>query len=87
MIVSSKSQINTRSVVSSGALGETVFVRRPRPLGPRASEPKAFAGSRERRDVSPFKGDIGLSPSVTPFDGLSSSSLLLVSLYGHSIYN
>lgn len=71
MIVSSKSQINTRSVVSSGALGETVFVRRPRPLGPRASEPKVFAGSRERRDVSPFKGDIGLSPSVTPFDGLS----------------
>lgn len=68
MIVSSRSHINTLSVVDSGVVGETVFVRRPLPLAPLCSVPKVM--SLVLRALSAFRGDVEPSRLI-PFDGLS----------------
>lgn len=70
-MVSSKSHINTRSVVDSGVVGETVFVRLPLPLVPLVSDVTLLVDSRDLLDVSTFNGEVGLSFIVIPFDGLS----------------
>lgn len=63
--------MNTRSVVDSGVVGETVFVLRPLPLVPLISGPILPAESLERLALSAFKGDVEPSPKLIPFDGLS----------------
>lgn len=76
IIVSSKSHIKTRSVVDSGVVGETVFVRRPRPLVLLGSEPKLDEESLDRLALSAFKGDVDPSVKFNPFDGLSVKIML-----------
>lgn len=70
-MVSSKSQINTRSVVDSGVVGETVFVRLPLPLVVLVSGAMLLLESRDLLAVSTFMGEVGLSFKPIPFDGLS----------------
>lgn len=55
MIVSSRSHINTLSVLDSWAVGDTVFVLRPLPLDPRVSGPILFIESRDLLELSTFK--------------------------------
>lgn len=71
MIVSSRSQINTLSVVDSGVAGDTVFVLLPLPRLLRASEPMLFEASLVLLEPSGFKGDWAPSPKLIPFEGLS----------------
>lgn len=73
IIVSSRSHINTRSVVDSGVVGETVFVRLPLPLVLLGSDVILLVDSRDLLDVSTFNGEVGLSFNVIPFDGLSTN--------------
>lgn len=63
--------MKTRSVVDSGVVGETVFVRLPRPLVLRVSDPKLDEESLERLALSAFKGDVEPSVKFSPFEGLS----------------
>lgn len=63
--------MKTLSVVDSGLVGETVFVRLPRPLVPRDSEPILDTESLERLAVSDFKGDVEPSAKATPLEELS----------------
>lgn len=62
--------MNTRSVDDSGVVGDIVFVLRPLPLVPRVSVPVRPVTSRVRLP-SVFKGDVGASTKLRPFDGLS----------------
>lgn len=70
-MVSSRSHIKTRSVVDSGVVGETVFVRLPRPLVPRDSDPILDAESLERLAVSDLRGDVEPSANATPLEEFS----------------
>jgi hypothetical protein len=72
IMVSSRSQMKTRSVLDSGVVGETVFVRLPLPRVPLCSGPRAD-GSRDLRALSAFKGEVEPSARAMPFDGLSKS--------------
>ena len=71
IIVSSKSHMNTLSVVDSGVEGDTVLVLRPLPLGPLNSDPVLAAESRDLFAFSIFSGECGPSLKDRPFDGLS----------------
>lgn len=74
IIVSSRSQIKTRSVVDSGVVGETVLCRLPLPLVALVSVPVLLLESLDLRAFpSGFKGEFGGSVNDKPFDGLSAN--------------
>lgn len=76
-MVSSRSQINTLSVVDSGVVGETVFVRLPLPLAPLDSELKLPEDSLDLLALSGFRGDVEPSFRVTPFGELSRKTIFM----------
>lgn len=82
MMVSSRSHTNTRSVLVSGAVGDTVLVRLPRPRAPRDSALVLLDESRDRLEPSSFRGEFGPSVSPRPFDGLSVTNSLSTQLKG-----
>lgn len=85
-MVSSRSQIKTLSVVDSGVVGETVFVRRPRPLVPRDSDPILPTDSLDRLAVSDFNGDVEPSARATPLEVFSAIFLEMMVWSNKIIY-
>lgn len=75
IIVSSRSQIKTLSVVDSGVAGDTVFVRLPLPLVPLVSVPKLPPESLDLLELSGFSGDADPSARLIPFEGLSATKI------------
>lgn len=69
--------MNTRSVLVSGVVGDTVLVRRPLPRAPLDSALVLLEESLDRLELSIFKGDVGASASPRPFEGLSEKLRLL----------
>lgn len=72
--------MKTRSVLVSGAFGDTVLVRRPLPLAPLDSALVLLEESRDLLELSIFRGRLGPSDSAIPLDGLSRIKLTVNTL-------